>query len=106
MNFFFFVILEIYLKFSTKTTTESVLLPIGRVIDLQRTIIFSFALLQVLLCLVSHLPSLSVTWITKVMRSKAEEESDAAAKSALIIDILIFVLLAIGVTVVCSFQHI
>jgi hypothetical protein len=75
-------------------------------IDLERARVFSLALFEVFLILVSELPGLPMTRVTEVVRTEAEVESDRAAIAAFVINKLLFVLFAVGVAIVCALEHI
>ena len=73
---------------------------------LQSALILACALREVLGGLVAHLPGLAVAGVAEVVGAEAEIEGDGAAEAALVVDVLLLVLLAVGFPVVRPLQHV
>lgn len=106
MKFFIIILLNIQLHLSAQPASESVFLSVVRMLNLERTFFFALALLEVLLFLISQLPGFAMAWIAEMVRAEAEEQGNAAAVPAFVINEGFFMLLAISVPILRAFEHI
>jgi hypothetical protein len=68
--------------------------------------ILALALFDVLLFLVSQLPSFAMAWVAEMVRAEAEEQGNAAAVPAFVVNECFFVLLAISVPILSALEHV
>jgi hypothetical protein len=106
LDLFILILLNIQLQLSAQPTSESVFLTVFRMLNLERAIFFTLTLLDVLLFLVSQLPSFAMTWVAEMVRAEAEEQGNAAAVSAFVVNEGFFMLLAISVPILRALEHV
>ena len=106
MNLFILILLNIQFHLSAQPTSESVFLSVFRMLNLERTFFFALALLDVLLFLISQLPSFAMAWVAEMVRAEAEEQGNAATVPAFVVNECFFVLLAISVAILRALEHV
>ena len=106
MNLFILILLNIQLHLSAQSTSKGVFLSVVRMLNIERAMLLALTLLDVFILLVSQLPSFVMAWAAEMVRPEAEEQGNAAAVPALVVNEGFFVLLAVSVPILSALEHI